>query len=380
MTTITPSCETATDWPALVRQLGASFAARAATADQDDAFVAENFATLKAHGFLAAAVPAEFGGGGAGMPELCATIREIARHCGSTALAFAMHTHVVAVAAWRWQYQQAPVEGLLKRVAGEQLQLVSSGGSDWLQSSGSAVEVEGGFRVNARKAFASGVPSGDLLVTSAVLQDGAGGTVLHFAVPLRGPGVAIEPTWRALGMHGTGSHDVVLRDVFVPAAAISGRRPAGKWHMLFHVITMIALPIIYAAYLGVAEAARARALALAGKRATQPYVVEQAGLLETEIAAARLAHADMLAAACEGLPGFATTNRVAIGRALVVRSVLRAVELALEVAGGAGFYRAAELERMFRDAQAARYHPLQPAAQLDLAGRVALDLEMPASA
>ena len=42
--------------------------------------------------------------------------------------------------------------------------------------------------------------------------------------------------------------------------------------------------------------------------------------------------------------------------------------------GGAGFYRAAGLERRFRDIQAARYHPLQAGPQARYAGAMALGL------
>jgi alkylation response protein AidB-like acyl-CoA dehydrogenase len=45
-----------------------------------------------------------------------------------------------------------------------------------------------------------------------------------------------------------------------------------------------------------------------------------------------------------------------IGRQLVGRHAIAAVEHAMELAGGAGFYRSAGLERRFRDIQAARYH------------------------
>jgi alkylation response protein AidB-like acyl-CoA dehydrogenase len=114
-------------------------------------------------------------------------------------------------ATWRWNHGDTGGEGLLRRVAGENLILVSSGGSDWLPSSGSIVKDEGGFRVNARKIFSSGSPSGDLLVTSAVLNDAAEGpAVLHFPISLRADGVKILDNWRALGMRGTGSHDVVI--------------------------------------------------------------------------------------------------------------------------------------------------------------------------
>jgi alkylation response protein AidB-like acyl-CoA dehydrogenase len=56
-------------------------------------------------------------------------------------------------------------------------------------------------------------------------------------------------------------------------------------------------------------------------------------------------------------PSTATVNQVMTGKQLVTRHAIAAVERAMELAGGAGFYRAADLERRFRDIQAARYHP-----------------------
>jgi len=48
----------------------------------------------------------------------------------------------------------------------------------------------------------------------------------------------------------------------------------------------------------------------------------------------------------------------------------------MEAAGGAAFYRAAGLERRFRDIQGARYHPLQGGPQAAYAGSLALGLPM----
>ena len=364
-------------WFETARKLGPRFAGRAATVDEEDLFVGENFAELKSVGLVSAAVPAELGGGGATHAELAAILVDLARHCSSTALAFAMHTHQVAVAAWRWKHQKAPVDGLLKRVAAERIVLLSSGGSDWLYGSGSATRVDGGFRINARKVFVSGAPAGDLLMTSAIHDDPeTGPTVLHFAVPMNASGVEIIPTWQALGMRGTGSHDVALKDLFVADASISGKRPQGKWHPLFHIISMIAFPLVYAVYVGVAQAARDLAVLQAAKRRTDEHLLYLIGGIENELSAARLALAEMLAAAATDQPGYEVTNRVMIGRALVARSVLKLAELALEAAGGGGFYRSLGLERLFRDLQAARFHPLQEGAQRDYAGRMALGLEV----
>jgi indole-3-acetate monooxygenase len=92
----------------IARELGPLFARRASEAADEDRFVADNFATLKASGLVEAGVPAELGGGGADVDELAAMLRALAHHCGSTALAFSMHTHQVAIPAWRWTHQRPP--------------------------------------------------------------------------------------------------------------------------------------------------------------------------------------------------------------------------------------------------------------------------------
>jgi alkylation response protein AidB-like acyl-CoA dehydrogenase len=96
--------------------------------------------------------------------------------------------------------------------------------------------------------------------------------------------------------------------------------------------------------------------------------------METELAGARLALDSMLAAARANAPSAATVNRVMIGKRLATQHAIAAVEYAMEVAGGVGFYRSAGLERKFRDIQAARYHPLQAGPQAEYAGAMALGL------
>jgi len=367
------------DWPALMHELGPAFAARAPDHDASDTFVAENFAELKAHGVLGAGVPRELGGGGAPYPQLCDMLCVLARSCGSTALTLSMHTHIVMSARWRWHRDPKPVESLLRRVAHESILLVGSGASDWLTPAATARRVDGGWRVAGQKIFASGSPCGDLLITQALHDDPvAGPTVLHFALPLKGPDVEVQETWQALGMRGTGSHHVVIKDAFVPDAAISMRRPAGRWIPMFQLYAcIIPLPLIYGVYLGIAEAMRDAALASARKRRDDRDLVALVGAMENELAAARLAHRDMVeaAAGCEQ-PGPEITNRIATGRTLTGRAVARVADLAMEAVGGGAFYRAAGLERLFRDIQGARFHRPQERAQLQLAGRLALGLEI----
>src|SRR5918995_6834529 len=84
-------------------ELGPELAARSAEHDRDGTFVEDGVRRLREAGLLAAAVPADLGGGGATIRETAALQRELAHHCGSTALASSMHQHVTAFTAWRYR-------------------------------------------------------------------------------------------------------------------------------------------------------------------------------------------------------------------------------------------------------------------------------------
>ena len=359
----------------IAHRVAADFATRAARHDDDDSFVAENYALLKETGLVAAAVPTELGGGGADFAELCGMLRIISRACGSTGLAFSMHTHQVAIPAWRWRHQKvAAVEGLLRRVAAERIILLSSGGSDWIAGSGKAEKVEGGYRITARKVFTSGAEAGDLLMTGAVCEQDGNKTVVHFAAPMKAEAVTVLDTWRTLGMRGTGSNDVSIDGLFVPDTGISFSRKAGEWHPVFQIIATMALPLIYSAYIGVAESARDIAIDMARKKEPTAPLVDLAGRLDTSLRAAQMAHRHMIEAVEANKPSEESVNEVMIGRNLVAHHAIGAVELAMELAGGAGFYRSNGLERRFRDIQGARFHPLQAGPQARYAGSMALGL------
>jgi alkylation response protein AidB-like acyl-CoA dehydrogenase len=366
-----------TEFLARVAPMVEMLAGNAAQHDADDSFVASNYAHMKQQGFFRAHVPAELGGFGLSHHETCALVRQLAAGCGATGLTFAMHSHLVAFAAWRWRSEGAPTDKLLRRVAVEDLVLVSTGATDWLPSGGTAEKVEGGFRVTARKTFCSGAPAGDLLMTSAVQDDPqAGPTVLHFAVPFKAEGVTVHDTWRAMAMRGTGSHDVELNGVFVPDAAVSARRPQGKWHHMFHTISMVAFPVIYSAYLGVAGNARDRALEIARAGKCDDGRIRQVGEMENALTATRLAVAEMIDLAESATPGAETTSRTFAARTLAGDAAIRTVECAMEVVGGTALFRARGIERAFRDIQGARYHALRREPQLRLAGRIALGLDI----
>jgi acyl-CoA dehydrogenase len=128
--------------------------------------------------------------------------------------------------------------------------------------------------------------------------------------------------------------------------------------------------------MGVAEGARAKALGLARKKGDDESTAYLAGEMENAFTTAELAWADMIRIAETTKPSPETTSRAMARRQIVGQSTIKTVERAMELAGGAAFYRDLGLERAFRDVQASRYHPLQEKPQLRYTGRVALGLDI----
>jgi len=369
-----PPTRTTSDWLEVAGELAAALRPGAAERDRSGELSADAFDTLRTAGITAALVPEEFGGGGASHADMGAVLRVLGRHDGPTAVTLSMHSHLVAAQVWR-HHHGIDAEKVLRKVA-EGAILISTGASDWVSSNGTARKVDGGFRVSARKNPASGCEVGQVLVTSIRWDDAPDGPqVLHCSVPFSADGVSIDFTWDTLGMRATGSHTVVLDDVFVPDAAVSLVRPADQWHPVWNTVCGAALPLIMAAYLGIADSAVAAARAAVAGR-SEPHVIHLLG----EMMNAHITAADVIAAMFDDSEDlhFANTDehasRTLSRKTVATEALIDTVRLAIEVTGGVGYTRSSTIERLYRDVHGALFHPLPRAKQTILTGRVALGL------
>jgi alkylation response protein AidB-like acyl-CoA dehydrogenase len=356
-------------------ELGPQLAAQAAEHDRDGSFVDSGVRSLRDAGLLALAVPSELGGGGATIRETAAVQRELARHCGSTALASSMHQHVTCFTAWRYRRGLPGAEATLRRIADEGILLVSTGGADFTHPRGEATKVEGGYRVSGRKVFASLAPAGTVMSTMFRYDDPDDGPrVLNMAVPF-GDGVTVLDNWDTLGMRGTGSQDVVIEDVFVPDERVLANRPYGVVDPPLQVILSIAMPIVSAVYLGVAEAAFQAAVEASASKADDPIVQRQVGLMAHRLKVASWALDGALDEV--GDDPEPSVDRMAAALAAKREIALAGIEvcdLAMDLGGGAAFFKGSTIERCYRDIRAVKFHPLTPEATLVHAGRLELGL------
>ncbi|MDQ3548038.1 MAG: acyl-CoA/acyl-ACP dehydrogenase, partial [Chloroflexota bacterium] len=251
----------------LAAELGADFAGRASEHDRDNTFVRENYDRMKASGYTRMAVPTDLGGLGASMCQVCYAQAELAKACGATALAVTMHHYNVLAQGWRLRNNAPGAEAVLRRVANDDLILMTSGGSDGIWPTATATRDNGGFRITGRKVFCSQAQGADVISTMARYDDPDDGPiVLLMGVPLKSDGVEIVETWDTLGMRATSSHDLRMTEVYVAEGQIVARRPWGKNDPALRNALVHFSPLGAAVYWGVAAGARDEALRVVTSR------------------------------------------------------------------------------------------------------------------
>jgi alkylation response protein AidB-like acyl-CoA dehydrogenase len=342
--------------------------------DIEGSFVTEGVEAARDLGYLAAPVPADLGGQGALTADMARAQRIIARSCGSTALACSMHLHLVLAAAWRHRRGDAVVEPMLRRVA-DRAVFTSTGGNDWTKPTAVATPTEGGWRVSGRKTFASISPASQAAVTFAVVGAAEpGNEVIGFGLPLNADGVQLVETWDSAGMRGTGSHDIVLDDVFVAEAQVSARRTWGELDRPLLVASLHAWPVIYSTYLGVAEGLAEHVL---GSGRVTAESARQVGAVDGHLRQARWA-IDAVLAEIGSEPEPTVDNFVALQqmKRVVTESCQAVGRLAAELAGGGAYARRGAVDRMIRDLRASLYHPYPAETTLVHAGLHRLGLSL----
>jgi indole-3-acetate monooxygenase len=265
---------------------------------------------------------------------------------------------------------------------------------------GRAYRVEGGYRVSGRWPFASGCPhsvffSGQSLLCDdsdqPVLNPDDGQPVILFTTWPIEPGHILD-TWDGLGLRGTGSHDIVVEDQFVPDRFVSaGMRdrvypgPLYSGQFLFMAHAAHAVGIARAAIDAFVElcnlppAPGSRRQSSLGKTQTQQVA---AGRADALVRAARLFAWDATARAYEAATlgeAIPYDVRILMGESMVfaVRSSKEAVDLVYEAAGASSVYHGTTLERCFRDIHTAAQHIIVTENRYDSIGQYYLTKDQP---
>jgi len=266
-----------------------------------------------------------------------------------------------------------------------------------LRPEGKAYPVDGGYRVQGRWDFASGIDHARWLLCTCTVMDGDASRLTPAGTPelrylLVPANVAtIADTWSVVGMCGTGSHDFIVDDVFVPTPhTFSFTEAPDEVGALYHprLLLIVAWTDTVGNALGIARGAIDACIELATYRRStsaatllrdRPLVQTRIGEAEAILNAARTYVIDAVGtvweAVCAGVPD--PGREIAQARLAITHGMheaVRAVDLVFHAAGTNALYRKYPLERYFRDIHAAVQHAAGLPIHYESAGKVLLGL------
>jgi alkylation response protein AidB-like acyl-CoA dehydrogenase len=343
-----------------VRTLAPAIAARSEEIERKRRVPLDLVEGMTAAGFFRMLVPRSHGGAELAPPAELQVIEELARADGSVGW-------TVMVGSL------APV--LLGKLPRATFDAVYEASPDVILAgtfnpTGVATPVDGGFTVTGRWSFASGCQHCHWFVAHCIVDDGREPAIRMMVLPPSD--VEIEDTWSVSGLCGTGSHDFVVSDAFVPA-----ERTLSLWDEPCLDVPLLRLPElslsalrIGAVAVGIAQGALGEIIELAtgkvpqfsnGTLASNPLFQNQLGEADAALRAARtILYADTVTlweTALAGAP-FSPDHRARVRAtaAWVTRTSATVVDTAFTAGGGSSIYASSPLQRRHRDIHALTQH------------------------
>ena len=372
------------------KELADRFALTAAEVDRTAAFPFTNFEGLRDAGLLNLTVPTRFGGSGAGLETVCRVVATVAGGEPSTALVYAMHLIYHALPALNQAWTPS-VHEMLCRESVQGIALVNvmrvepelgtptRGGLPSM----TAERTDSGWRISGHKMYATGSP---LLRYFICWSRTAGDDpeIGWFVVPREAPGLRIVETWDHMGMRATGSHDLILENVEIPAGYAVDIRAPGAWLPPDPVQSSWNNLVLAALYHGIARAAATwlhgylhdRVPAnLGASLATLPRFQSSIGEIEALLWESERLIFGLAAELDDGGYDPVVASQTAFAKFAATNNAVKAVDIAMSLIGNPGLSRSNPLERYHRDVLCSRIHMPQDDMVTLNAGKATLGIQ-----
>lgn len=370
-----PSNWAASDWAARARSLVADVSRLAAECEAERRVPAETVAAFKATGLHRVLLPARYGGHELSFGPVVETSFALGQACASTAWVLGLYM------AHNWLGALFPKQ-TQDEIWGADPDALISGSYAPI---GKATPADGGYRLSGRFPFSSGVPGSDWNLCGAMLPLGPEGRPMPAFTILPKADYTIDwDSWRPVGLAGTGSFDVLVDDVFVPAhrvltfkdatgctgpGAESLDNPIYRISLLTSVPFSLATPAVAAAagalnrFIDENKVRQTHgAVVLGGKKiadfqTVQRRMGEAAARIDACLTLARrdVAEAEIEAAA-EGQTTVPTRLRNRRTQSFIAAEAMAAMNTVFDAVGGRGIQSDHPTQRAWRDVSAVNHH------------------------
>lgn len=351
---------------------------------------------LRETGAIRMLQPAEHGGAEAHPRDFAETVMRVASLDGSAGWV----TGIVGVHPWEMALCDERV----------QAEIWADDQDTWIASPyapmGILKPVDGGYVFNGHWQFSSGTDHCDWIFLGAFLGDEDGRMLMppqnfHVVLP-RSDYEIVEDSWDVVGLRGTGSKDIIVKDAFIPSYRVvrfssmmdgSALRASGRANPTYGVPFTTIFPLgITSAVIGIAEGALAAHLAyqrtrvqVTGTRAKDdPYVLFAISAAAEEIKASRTAMLDNISYFYDKAANreeVSLAERAASRRTQVAAAwrAVRAMDEVVARSGGNGLRMDNPIQRFWRDGHMGLAHAIHvPGSVFHASALTDLDVEPPA--
>jgi isovaleryl-CoA dehydrogenase len=341
--------------------------------DRNATFPRRSLDALGRAGVLGLITGADAGGAGLGLRAAAEVIEQLSRACGSTAMVVLMHYAAASLLEAHGHKDVREAIGAGRHLTTLAFSEAGSRSHFWAPLS-SAVRVDGGVRLDARKSWVTSADEAASYVWSS-RPLGANGPMTLWLVPADAPGLSQPALFDGLGLRGNASTPVTGEGVVVGEDAML----AGDGEGLDVALSVVLPPflVLNAAFsLGLMEAVTAEIGRHVGATRLEHLDQElvQQPIIRADYATMRLETDRTRAFLDDTITALETGREDAMLRVLEVKAAaaeaaIEVTDLAMKVGGGAAFRKEVGIERRFRDARAARVMAPTTDALLDFVGR-----------
>jgi alkylation response protein AidB-like acyl-CoA dehydrogenase len=331
---------------------------RARQLDEEERFSMENWEGMARLGLTGIAIDPAYGGSGGGYRQVSIAAEETARGDPSASVTLIAHLSLGTSTIYRFGNEEQKQRLIPSLASGQGIAAWAltepGGGSDAAALQTTATRRDGTYFLNGSKMFITNAEVAESMVVFATLDRSQGYRgISAFVVHRDAPGMRINPQRGKMGMRSSSTNEVVFQDTPVPAGNLLGEEGRG-FRYAMEILDSSRI-IIAAQCVGIGQAALEEAVRYAQQRQTfgKPIAQHQAvqfmlADMATEVHAARTATMQAATLKDQGLPFI---NEASMAKLLASEMCVRVASQALQVHGGAGYFKDSPVERLFRDAR-----------------------------
>jgi alkylation response protein AidB-like acyl-CoA dehydrogenase len=333
-----------------------AIAPQARHVDESGEFPADTFRKMGELGLMGLPFPEAYGGAGADSVSTAIAIAEVARACGSTALAYAAHMGLGSAPIALFGNEEQKQRFLKPAAEGKYMAAFGltepHAGSD-AGATRTTARLDGDeWVINGAKMWITNAPvAGHIIITAQTEQDTGKSGISSIIVPGGTPGMTFGKHEPKMGLRGSLSTAIMFEDVRVPRANLLGER--GRGFIQFLQVLDGGRIGIGAMAVGLAQAAFEAASAYAKERVAfgKPIgafesISNMIADMSTGIEAARLLVYQAAWLKDQGRP---FSKQAAIAKLFASETAESTSRNAIQIFGGYGYSQEFPVERIYRD-------------------------------